>query len=339
MSSVLRTYASLPLARHRFRFVTTYHPDYLLWSFGPFLRAFWLLCTRSQHDLGISHFHLSTRGSFVREGILVSLARHRGLPVCVTIHSGGFPGFLASFPRTVRTVLARADRILVLGKSIQDEIGNRTGITAVHVFPNAVLLPETFLPPSQCEHRVVFGGDVCIEKGVDVLLQAWPEVRQTVPDAELVIAGPCRGIRPRTLPGVEWPGPVPSRRLLQILAGSRVAVLPSRAEGMPMFVLEAMAQGRPVVATPVGTLPEILVDAGTIVPVGDSGRLAAALISYLMDCGFADRAGDAGRMRIKKDFGVHRTAQVLEHMYEGLVGNGESQGVALAEQSDCEADS
>lgn len=318
MSSALRSYAGLTLGGYRFQFVTTYGPDLPVHSLVPFLRALGRLAVLPRDRFGIAHFHLSKGGSFVREGILLLLARARGLPICATIHSGAFPDFMARHATLVRTVLSRADRVLVLSESVRDQVQARLGIRDVMVLPNLVQPVHTARTPAQCPPQVLFGGNVSTAKGVDTLLESWPLVRDRVPEADLVIAGPSRGLPPRPVPGVTWMGPVPHPRLLELLGSSRVAVLPSRWEGMPMFALEAMALGRPLVATAVGTLPALVRDCGILVPVGDAALLADALAVYLLDPARADQAGKTARERIESEFSPEGIARELESIYDSL---------------------
>jgi len=104
-----------------------------------------------------------------------------------------------------------------------------------------------------------------------------------------------------------------------MLAGSDVLCLPSSVEGLPLVVLEAMAQGKPVVATAVGGTPELVVDGetGLLVPPGDAGALADALEEILRDPELARRFGDAGRRRVLRSFSLSAmTGRVL-----GLYGD------------------
>jgi len=99
-----------------------------------------------------------------------------------------------------------------------------------------------------------------------------------------------------------------------LLAGCDVFCLPSRAEGMPLVILEAMAQARPVVATSVGGTPELVVDGetGLLVPPNDVDCLADALARVLADPGLATRMGEAGRARVERHFSLAAsTARVL----------------------------
>jgi glycosyltransferase involved in cell wall biosynthesis len=100
-----------------------------------------------------------------------------------------------------------------------------------------------------------------------------------------------------------------------LLAGADVVALPSAIEGLPLVVLEAMAQARPVVATPVGGTPELVVDGetGILVAVGDDGALAGALRALLDDPARARSLGEAGRRRAEAHFGAEAmTRRVLE---------------------------
>lgn len=99
-----------------------------------------------------------------------------------------------------------------------------------------------------------------------------------------------------------------------LLAGCDVFCLPSRAEGMPLVVLEAMAQGKPVVASAVGGTPEVVADGetGLLVPAGDVDALAAALARLVGDPELAQRMGAAGRARVEREFSLaSSTARVM----------------------------
>jgi len=94
-----------------------------------------------------------------------------------------------------------------------------------------------------------------------------------------------------------------------------VVVLPSWTEGLPVVVLEAMAQRRPVVATPVGGTPEVVADGetGVLVPPRDPRALAAALRELLADPDRRARMGEAAYARVAERFSAEAmTRRVLE---------------------------
>ena len=102
-----------------------------------------------------------------------------------------------------------------------------------------------------------------------------------------------------------------------LLAGCDVFCLPSHAEGMPLVVLEAMAQARPVVATAVGGTPELVVDGetGLLVPPEDAEALVDALGRVLGDPDRARRMGEAGRARVEREFSLAASARRVLALY------------------------
>ncbi len=144
-------------------------------------------------------------------------------------------------------------------------------------------------------------------KAIDVLLDAWPAVVARVPDAELLLVGAGSmgdQLQARlaaddgALASVRPLQPMPQADLAALLDRSTCLVLPSRSEGLPRIVLEAMARGRAVVASDVGGMRE-LVDAssGRLVPAEDTLALADALVEVLGDRRLAAAMGEAGRRR------------------------------------------
>src|SRR5262249_31160988 len=101
------------------------------------------------------------------------------------------------------------------------------------------------------------------------------------------------------------------------LAAMDVFVLPSDAEGMSNALLEAMAAGRPVVATAVGGTGEVLeAGSGILVPPRDPQALATAVLRLLADPAGARRLADAARRRVAERFGARAMVARLETLYE-----------------------
>jgi glycosyltransferase involved in cell wall biosynthesis len=98
-------------------------------------------------------------------------------------------------------------------------------------------------------------------------------------------------------------------------------VLPSLTEGLPLTVLEAMAVGKPVIATAVGGIPEAVCpgETGLLVPPRDPGKLAAVVIDLLKDPAKARAMGDAGRRRVEKTFTMDNEAAQTARVYRGAL--------------------
>jgi glycosyltransferase involved in cell wall biosynthesis len=106
-----------------------------------------------------------------------------------------------------------------------------------------------------------------------------------------------------------------------LLGGLDVLALPSWTEGLPLVVLEAMARGRAVVATPVGGTPEVVEDGetGLLVPPRDPDALASAIRRLLDDPGLRERMGEAGRQRVAERFSADQMIARLLAVYDEAV--------------------
>ena len=178
-------------------------------------------------------------------------------------------------------------------------------------------------PPLPGAPRLAVVGRFVPIKGHDALLRALARVRQQLPEVTLEIAGdgPLEpelratvsrlglGERVSFLGRVAPPGPVFER--------AEVVVVPSFGEGFGMVVLEAMERGRPVVASDVGGLPEIVADGrtGLLVPPSDPEAFAAAIVELAGDPARAADMGAAGRTRALAEFSQERCTDRIEAIY------------------------
>jgi glycosyltransferase involved in cell wall biosynthesis len=156
------------------------------------------------------------------------------------------------------------------------------------------------------------------QKGIDVAIRALPDIRRRHPGAALVVLGegPQRGelerlAREREVPAF-LPGRVPD--VAAWLRRADLLVHPVRWEGFGLALLEAMLASRPVVATRVSSIPEIVVDGetGVLVPVDDAPALAAAVNRVLDDPG---ALGRRGYERARARFSVGRMADRTVEVY------------------------
>lgn len=111
------------------------------------------------------------------------------------------------------------------------------------------------------------------------------------------------------------------RDVPQILGALDILVLPSLWEGLSNVILEAMAAGKPVVATEVGGIPEVVKDGetGLLVPPKDPDALARAIVKLLQNKELAKRMGRAGKKRVKEHFTIERTVAQTEKLYNSLI--------------------
>lgn len=203
-----------------------------------------------------------------------------------------------------------------------------------------VVLPTAYIPSEESEPidvRAELGLDagtpviataanLRVEKALEVLIEAHATVVQTFPDAHLLIVGdgPCRPDLEQLSAELGLVGRVNflGRRsdIDSILRDVDVCAMSSDWEGMPLFALETMAAGKPMVATDVGGLPEIVAPGrtGLLVPPRDPGALAAALTSLLADPGRRRQLGEAGAAELG-DRTIDRVADRFAALYEQLL--------------------
>lgn len=161
-------------------------------------------------------------------------------------------------------------------------------------------------------------------KGLEYFIEAWREVLRRMPDACAVVVGegPARGeLEERSADVARKLRFVGSRDdVPAILAASDLVVQSSLYEGFPNAVLEAMAAGRPIVATDVGGTVEAVVQerTGLLVPPRDSAALAGAMLHLLTDRAVAQRFGQAGRERVEAEFSVPQMVAKYEDLYTSL---------------------
>jgi glycosyltransferase involved in cell wall biosynthesis len=163
-------------------------------------------------------------------------------------------------------------------------------------------------------------------KGVDVLLRAMALLGGRGDDTPLVLAGdgPLRTDLEQLTKrlGIEdvvrFAGFQELEALLELLQRCTLVVLPSRAESFGISILEAMAVGKPVVATRVGGIPEIVTEGetGLLVPPEDEEALCAAMHGLLRDRGLRAKLAQTGRACVVQHF----TADRMADRYESVLG-------------------
>jgi glycosyltransferase involved in cell wall biosynthesis len=178
------------------------------------------------------------------------------------------------------------------------------------------------------ELRLLFVGTYGRRKGCPELLDALAEVRGGGLAAALTLVGReehrgeeeelrRRAGRLDVAHAVEFAGVMPRNRLQSVYQGADVFCLPSRVEGLPLALLEAMAFGLPVIATPVGGIPDVVLDGetGYLVEPGDAGALAAAIAKLAASGPLRESFGNAGRERVFRLAGAETIASDWRDLY------------------------
>jgi glycosyltransferase involved in cell wall biosynthesis len=244
------------------------------------------------------------------------LARLLGKTTVATIHGADFLPFARRHPRLARTVLSRAAAITCLDPDVLELATLLAPRADVRLLANPVAADRQPTGADATEELVLFAGEIGTRKGADVLSQAWALVSRARPKARCMMVGPVNSIEVPKAERLELRGPVAATAVAELLRSARVVALPSRSEGMPMILTEAMSAGRPFVSTPVGGIPALASGGGgVLVPVEDHRQLAARLIELLEDPALAARMGEQGRSYFQQTRGVPVIDARLEELY------------------------
>ena len=285
-----------------------------------------------RNEIDLVHAHM-----FRAEVIGTRAAIAAGTPVIMaTVHSSRVrsPADIA----LLASLTPRMDRLIVPSASIEHKVRaeGRDGARFA-VIPNGVDLSRFATPIPECRMRDEFGiprtaplvGVVARmepEKGHRYLIDAMPMILDAAPDAWLAIVGEGSEADALRAQAASLGRSVSERIVFTgrredvsaLTADLTVAVLPSLREAQGISILEAMARRRPVVASAVGGIPEVITDGldGLLVPVADPAALAAAVGSLLADPVLRERIGDAGYRTVAERFSIDAQVKRIEVVYD-----------------------
>jgi glycosyltransferase involved in cell wall biosynthesis len=278
----------------------------------------------------VLHAHVSSRASFWRKSVFIMPALWSGKAVIFHLHGSEFMRFYldecgAFRQKLVRHLMNRCTRIVVLSESWRLNVARITDNAHVRVLMNPAVPPgeRRAVRPRRTD-ALLFLGRLGHRKGIFVLLEALAAVRSRFRHVVLLCGGDgeldrvrAEVVRLDLSDNVTLLGWVKGAAKDELLESSTVFVLPSFDEGVPMSILEAMAWGLPVIATPVGGIPEVVTDGreGLLVAPGDADALGEAICRLLVDADLRAQMGRNGRLRFQTDFSIQSVLEKLESIY------------------------
>lgn len=287
-----------------------------------FVRIFWaLLRARPQ----IVHAHYLT----FRIDYLLRLRRWFGYKLVVTAHGSDLLRPWDQERQFLPRILAEADRVTTVSRDLAEAVRAVAGKKAAPVVVIRNGIDTDFFAPAPdaniSELRTIVNvGRLEPVKGQDVLLTAFAKVLGQHPHAKLVLIGDgdakadlLRQTQELGIGGsVEFAGMLEREQIRDRLQASSLFVLPSRSEGTPVAMIEAMACGLNCIGTAVGGVPDLLASVGKVVPPEDSDALAEAIIDQFSDL----QAAKAKRGRIRTEAERYSIGKSIDR-YETLYTN------------------
>jgi glycosyltransferase involved in cell wall biosynthesis len=290
-----------------------------------------LLSRRADLDMDVYHGHIYSSGLLAN-----TLAGRFGGVSVNTIHGSYYPAWRrlrnplsASFYRTAERQLAtrlseKAHLQIHVSSYFADQVREWGDASRVKVIPNGVDAESFNQGVKGClesEGPVILTARRLVKKnGLEYLIRAMDYL---VGECRLVIIGDGPERRrlmdlARGSGDIEFLGTVPHAEMPTYIASADVAVVPSIIEASSLFMLEAMAMAKPVVASDVGGLPEALGGAGVLVQPMDPEGLALAIKELLSDPGRMKSLGNSGRERVKENFTWQKIAERVDCEYKRL---------------------
>jgi glycosyltransferase involved in cell wall biosynthesis len=281
----------------------------------------------------VVHIHVAHKGSLYRKAVFVGLAKlFRVRRVILHCHAGPFPEFYQGSGRlakaVIRRILRSADLLIALAEPWREYFQTLCPAVPLMVLHNPVECPADVVSSQRRQPVLLSLGLLAPEKGTFDILRAVPAVLEACPEAEFWFGGDGdRKAISELIEGTAWAdrirflGWVDGEEKDRCLSVASVFLLPSYAEGLPMAILEAMAHGIPVIATPVGGIPDAVLagETGLLVSPGDVAGLAKASIALLQDPAQRARLGASARRHALEHFAAERVLAQLYGAYDRLL--------------------
>eukprot|EP00456_Euglypha_rotunda_P050722 TRINITY_DN40850_c0_g1_i3.p1 TRINITY_DN40850_c0_g1~~TRINITY_DN40850_c0_g1_i3.p1 ORF type:complete len:293 (-),score=27.00 TRINITY_DN40850_c0_g1_i3:181-1059(-) len=290
-----------------------------------------MLLARLLHRAAASRLH----NHFANSGATVGLiaARYSGLPWSLTLHGiseTDYPAGLllaekleqASFVACA-SYFMRAQAMRIVAPSHWGKMGVvRCGI-------DLAVLPKARPHLGGAPAKIICVGRLSPEKGHFGLLDALAGIASQGVEFEVIIVGDgptgtsikLRAAQLGLLGRIRFAGALAESDTLAEISAADLLVLPSLMEGLPVVLIEAMALHRPVVASQVAGIPELIDDsgAGLMFTPSDWDDLARKLSAMIAARGGWQRMGDAGRVRVEEEFRVELSAARMARLFSGEI--------------------
>jgi glycogen(starch) synthase len=273
--------------------------------------------------------HINYAADFGNFFHLTTVSAHPA-PLLVTLHgmSTQHNSLVEHTLRAADWVVGCSEAVLAQGQRLVPDIISRSSV--IYNGLESPLLPSRPLPTDS--PRVLCLGRLSPEKGFDVAIGAFVSIVEHFPQARLVIAGdgPLKAdleqqvLELKIRDAVDFVGWISPEMIPSLINTATLVVMPSRSEGFPLVALETALMARPIVATWVGGLPEVVAHekTGLLVEPEAPGALGEA-IAYLLDHPeTARQMGETARRQVQDLFSWERHVNAYDALYQKLATSG-----------------
>lgn len=293
-----------------------------------------MLTARLSGRADVVHINLSSYGSTYRKLVISACARLLGIPYILHLHGAEYRRFWTDdesfLGRRIRAMFENARHVVVLGRIWRDFIAARApGVKdRISVVPNATEIPTLSHVGGGESVHILFLGRVGERKGVPQLIESLHRMhahtgwRATIAGDGEVEAAKAKSASLGLAGRIAFPGWVGPASVASLIASADILVLPSFAENLPVSVIEGMAAGLAVVATPVGAVEDIITDGdtGLLVPPGDVPALTDALMRLVNDPQLRERLGKAAQAVHREYLELAPFAETICNIWKAAAG-------------------
>lgn len=303
-----------------------------------FALAWWRIVSDAvTGKVDIVHIHTSIRGSLLRKSLLAATCIALRQRYIVHLHSGAIVQYVEELPalgrRFVRFVWKHSAQLICLSREMQEWLSHRCKLDA----SKCQLVYNGIADPSRRDYTrasprktvsILFLGKLMEMKGTTVLLDAAEKLAQRGHSYKLLVGGTGdvnafvadierRGLSDR----VTYLGWVAGEKKTHFLAQADVFVLPSRSEGFPVSIVEAMAFGAAIVSTNIPGVVDAITHEreGLLVPPDDANALADALSVLIEAPALRGQLAAAARERFLRHFTIQHTVAGLVQVYNKVM--------------------
>ena len=282
------------------------------------------------------HINTPSYWAFWENSIYILISKLFRKKTLVHIHGGLFDKFYRDSNRfskfLIRKFLDLPDNVIVLSSKWKEFFKNLVPENKIIILKNFVNLsrfnqPEREVDPKDVVKVLFIGGAEAKTKGVYDLLKAIPKVINKYPNVLFRFVA-CRNMAKLKIYEKEqikyhtrFFGYIQGNEKVNIFKTSDIFVLPSYAEGLPVAMLEAMAAGLPIIATPVGAIPEIIEDGknGFLIKIGDYDALVDRILQLAQNKELRQEMGKNNIEKIRKQYDVKVITKKLDNVYDALL--------------------
>lgn len=274
--------------------------------------------------------HMTTSGqlAIIRDVLLLKTARRHHVPTVYHIRFGRVPEISRQSTiewKIMKMALRLASSVIAIDQETKAAIDFHLPMVKTRYIPNPFDLEKNQqIVSDKKKKEVVFAGWVVKTKGIEELLVAWERVRVKYSDFLLKIVGPFHDKyfsflqEKYSFENVLFTGELDHDSTLKTISEGEIFILPSYTEGFPNSILEAMACGKPVIATSVGAIPDMLRgECGVVIQPQKAAEIENALDVLLGNEEMRERMGTNAKLKVMEKYAI----DVVFEQYYSLWGS------------------